>query len=126
MQPQQAAEDAVRAARAVLEGSVRNGVHVESVFWYGAVELGTENPVVWVLLSGAPDEDLPEGYFPVPGQLAGVQTGLTPSLRDWLDEMREAVRAEFAKVGWPDPTRVSVGFDSSNRVEAAGGFPYFR
>jgi hypothetical protein len=126
MRPQQAADDAVSAALALLKGSGRDGVRVESVFWYGAVELGAENLVVWVLLSGAPDEDLPEWYFPVPGQLAGVQTGLTPSLREWLDEMREAVRTEFAKVGWPDPTRVSVGFDSSNRVEAAGGFAYFR
>jgi hypothetical protein len=126
MRPQQAADDAVSAALALLKGSGGDGVRVESVFWYGAVELGAENLVVWVLLSGAPDEDLPEWYFPVPGQLAGVQTGLTPSLREWLDEMREAVRTEFAKVGWPDPTRVSVGFDSSNRVEAAGGFAYFR
>jgi len=122
----QAAEDAVEAARELLEQEARDGVHVESVFWYGAVELGTENLVVWVLLAGAPDDELPEWYFPVPGQLAGVQTGLAPSLREWLDQMREAVRAEFAQVGWPDPTRVSVGFDSSNRVEAAGGFAYFK
>ena len=126
MQPQQAADDAVRAARALLEGSVRNGVHVESVFWYGAVELGTENLVVWILLAGAPDGDLPEWYFPVPGQLVGIQNELAPSLREWLEEMREAVQAEFATVGPPDPIRVSVGFDSANRVAAAGGLAYFR
>lgn len=114
------------AARAILEQEARDGVHVESVFWYGAVEIGTENLVVWVLLAGAPDDVLPEWYFPVPGQLAGIQARLASSLREWLDEMRDAVRAEFAKVGWPDPTRVAVGFDSSNRVEAAGGFAYFK
>ena len=114
------------AARAFLKRSARDGVHVESVFWYGAVELGTENLVVWVLLAGAPDDDLPEWYFPVHEQLAGVQDGLAPSLREWLDEISEAVRVEFAKVGWPDTTRVSVGFESSNRVEAAGGFAYFK
>ena len=91
----------MKAARELLEQEARDGVHVESVFWYGAVELGTENLVVWVLLAGAPDDELPEWYFPVPGQLAGVQTGLAPSLREWLDQMREAVRRSSRRSAGP-------------------------
>jgi hypothetical protein len=122
----QAANEAVGEAVTLLKGSSRNGVKVDAVFWYGAVDLGTEHLVVWILLSGAPDDELPEWHFPVSGQLAGIQIHLAPGLRGWLDEMRRAVQDEFAKVGWPNPNRVSVGFDSSNRVDAAGGYAYFK
>ena len=101
-------------------------MRVDSVFWYGAVDLGTDNLVVWILLSGLPDDELPEWYFPVREQLSGIQGHLKAGIREWLDEMREAVQAEFEKVGWPHANRVSVGSDSSSRVQAAGGYDYFR
>ena len=114
------------AALAILEQEAGTGCTSSRCSGTAPSRSGLENLVVWVLLTGAPDDVLPEWYFPVPGQRAGIQARLAPSLREWLDEMRDAVRAEFAKVGWPDPTRVAVGFDSSNRVEAAGGFAYFK
>lgn len=96
------------------------------MFWYGAVDIDPGNLVVWVLLSGSPDDQLPEWYFPVEGQLGGTQENLGRPLRTWLEQLRDAVQEEFAKVGWPDPRHVSVGFDSSHRVEQGGGWAYFK
>lgn len=122
----QLADRAGRASRRRLKGNTDNGIRVDSVFWYGAVDIDPGNLVVWVLLSGVPDDRLPEWFFPVEGQVAGIQGNLDPALRAWLGHLRDTVRAEFSRAGWPNPGSVDVGFDSTHRVEQGGGWSYFR
>lgn len=121
-----AANEAIQTAGRRLSGTTRGPFRIDSVSWYGAVEIDPRNLVVWVLLSGAPDEQLPKWYFPVAGQLAGLQDHLDVSLRAWLDENREAVHEAFVDVAWPAPDTVRVGFDSTHRVESEGGYAYFK
>ena len=124
MDAEATAEVAVRAARERLRGTAPANARVDSLFWYGAVAIDLQHLVVWVLLSGLPDDDLPEWYFSVPGQEAGVPDVGT-SLLEWIATLRDVVHTEFKAVGWPDPTSVSVGFDSSSRVASGGGWHFF-
>lgn len=115
---------AVRSAHNALVGLESNGVRVASVFHYGAVDIDPKHLVVWVLLSGRPDEELPAWLRVTPR--------LLPDLRpkgvdfDWLLELREVVVRELAKRRWPEADSVDVMIDSEHRVETNGGWDYFR
>ncbi len=126
MRAEQTAEAAINASSEILKGATRGPYTVDEVFWYGDVDIDTRHLVVWVLLSGASDDKLPKWYFPVDGQLAAIQDHLDIALRGWLDEMRETLRHEFTKVDWPHADSVRVGFDSSHRAQAEGGWTYFK
>ncbi len=115
---------AVRSAHKALIGLESNGVRVASVFHYGAVDIDPKHLVVWVLLSGRPDEELPAWLR--------VTQNLLPELRpkgldfDWLLELREVVVRELAKRRWPEADSVDVMIDSEHRVDTNGGWDYFR
>lgn len=110
-------------AIAQRELPLRHAARFSSVFAYGAVDIDPKHLVVWVLLTGNPD-DLPAWYFPHrdhvdPGQYdADLLTG--------IDAMRSAVVDCFAREGWPDAQHIHVGFDSADRVAAEGGWAYFK
>ena len=108
-------EAAVDCARSTL---MELHPEIDSIFSYGAVDIDTNNLVVWVLLKG-PEDSLPEWQFP-DGDSA------TDDLSARLLAMRDAVRACFAAQSWPAAQRVKVGFDSAERVNRSGGFNYFR
>ena len=118
------ADRAVRRARRALVGLELDGLRVESVFHYGAVSIDPSNLVVWLLLSGKPDDEIPEWLELTPH--------LNPDLRpdridfDWLLHLRSLVIHEFERVSWPDPESVDVMVDSAHRVETQGGWNYFR
>lgn len=115
---------AVRRARRALVGLESNGLKVESAFHYGAVALDPSNLVVWLLLSGKPDDEIPEWFQVTPH--------LKPELRpegidfEWLLHLRSLVVHEFARVSWPDPEGVDVMVESEHRVRTQGGWDYFR
>lgn len=118
------AEAAVREARSALLGTVGPKVEVESVFWYGAVDIDPAHLVVWILLSGRPDAELPTWCFPDRG-IIGENASLDAELIAWIQEARRIVVEKFATVGWPSAATISVGFDSLSRVDAQGGWRYF-
>jgi len=121
---QRRAARAVGSARKALVGLESNGVHVASVFHYGAVDIDPKHLVVWVLLSGRPDDELPAWLRVTPGLLPGLRPkGID---FDWLLGLREVVVRELAKRRWPSGDVVDVMVDSEHRVESSGGWNYFR
>jgi hypothetical protein len=115
------ADRAVESARRRLVGQRYAGLTISSVLHYGAVDLGTEHLVVWVLVSGERSEDLPGWWspeeitdHPLPSGWAG-----------WLTSVRDVVREELARESWPDASSSSVLVDSEERVRRVG-FDYFR
>jgi hypothetical protein len=121
---QRRAARAIRSARKTLVGLESNGVRVASVFHYGEVDIDPKHLVVWVLLSGRPDEELPAWLRVTPS--------LLPDLRpkgidfDWLLGLRYVVVRELAKRRWPSADVADVMVDSQHRVETNGGRNYFR
>jgi hypothetical protein len=118
----QNASRVVSEAAAALSGSERCGVRVDGLLHYGAVDFDPQHLVVWILLSGKPDEQLPEWMQIVPGQV-------NPACQidyQWLLELREHIVQRFLEADWPRPQEIKVFVDSSNRVEAAGGGSYFK
>lgn len=118
------ANRAVRRATRALVGLESDGLRVESVFHYGAVAIDPSNLVVWLLLSGKSDDEMPEWLHVTPQ--------LEPELRpegidfDWLLHLRSLVVHEFERVSWPDPEAVDVMAESEHRVHTQGGWNYFR
>lgn len=96
---------------------------VASVMHYGAVDIDPKHLVVWVLLDGAPDDRLPEWFSP---DDRVQRERLDARLVSWTEELRAAVRSELARGGWPQADTADVMFDSAHRVEANGGFHYFK
>lgn len=122
-----------------LKGREAVGVRVDAVFSYGAVDIDPKHVVVWVLLSGRPDTELPEWYFPASidtlsflksTPLLGsderknlhLDDSVDAACRSWAEEIRSA----FAPTGWPASESIRVGFDSSHRVTEGGGWNYFQ
>jgi hypothetical protein len=104
------ANRAVRSARGQIKGRQLGDIAVAEVFHYGAVDIETRHLVVWVMLDGEPT-NLPEWWA-----AADEPTGRFPdALEKWLSQLRDEVRAEFAKRSWPDAASVDVMFDSAER-----------
>jgi hypothetical protein len=98
-------------------------IRVFTCFYYGAVDIDPKHLVVWIILAGAPDEQLPRWSTP---ETAGQQGNLDPGLVSWLGHLRHIVRDEFAAVQWPHAGDVHVLFDSEHRVRENGGWEYFK
>jgi hypothetical protein len=100
-----------------LVGERRGEFRVEACIHYGAVDIDPRHLVVWLLLAGAPDDELPEWLSPVaPVDHPGRNQHFDPALLAWLEDLRRAVRAEFEAAAWPDARNVDVLFDSEHRV----------
>jgi hypothetical protein len=98
-------------------------VRVDSCFYYGAVDISPRYLVVWILLAGAPDNELPEWSTP---EVAKQRDELDPSLVTWMEHLRQIVRDAFATEQWPAPDSVEVLFDSEHRAREGGGWAYFK
>lgn len=116
-----AADRAVTRARDRLVGRRLGDVVVARVLHYGAVDLDARHLVVWVLLSGASPEELPQWWTPG-SRTAGHPA---PDLEEWATSMVAEVRRELAAESWPDPDGVDVMVDSDERVGAVG-WTYFK
>ena len=104
-----------------LVGQRYAGLTISSVFHYGAVDIGTQHLVVWVLVSGSRSEELPGWWSPG----AATDRPLPSGWEGWLTSVRDVVREELAADAWPDAGAASVLFDSEERVGRIG-FDYFR
>jgi hypothetical protein len=98
------------------------GTSVQSVFHYGAVDIDPRHLVVWVLLAGVPQIDLPAWWAPE----AEVPTGADPDLAQWMRGLAASVRDRFESAGWRSEQQVRVMFDSAERVQQGGGWSYFK
>ena len=96
---------------------------VTTVLHYGAVDIDPKYLVIWVLLAGNPD-DIPPWYFPHRDDPDAVRYATT--LLAEIDTIRATIVDCFAASQWPDADRIAVGFDSSDRVAAKGGWTYFK
>lgn len=113
--------------RGQLAGAHDGRLRVKTCIHYGAVDISPKLLVVWLLLAGAPDDELPEWFNPgAPIDHPERNQRLDPALITWLVHLREVVRAEFAAAQWPEPEQVEVLFDSEHRVQLGGGFWYFK
>jgi len=121
------ADDAVAAAKVKLVARPCGEVAVESVFWYGAVDIDTKHAVVWVLLSASDPETLPAWFAPAEGDWSAdpQQAAVDPEVLSWMRQVQEEVRNEFVRRGWPSTPTLSVMFDSAARVDARG-WEYFK
>ena len=117
------ASEAVAKASRLLLAESHGRVRVDACFHYGAVDISPQHLVVWVLLAGAPDNELPEWSTP---ESASHSATLDPSLVTWMKHLRQIVRDEFAAVRWPEAGGVRVLFDSEHRVREGGGWKYFK
>jgi hypothetical protein len=116
------ASQAVERARGLLPAEHHGPVRVASCFHYGAVDIDPQHLVVWVLLTGAPDEELLEWSSPEAARLRGFD----PALVAWMEHLRRIVRDAFAAVQWPEAKYPQVLFDSERRVAQGGGWQYFK
>lgn len=113
----------VRRLSRRLTGRTYYGLRVAAVFHYGAVTLDPNHLVVWLLLEGRPDADLPAWL--------SITPALPPSMRptsidyDWLLALRAEVCSAFREAGWPESDHIHVSVDSEHRVRAGGGWDYF-
>jgi hypothetical protein len=110
-----------------LVGAQRGPFRVVACTHYGAVDIGPQFLAVWLLLAGAPDDELPEWFnLGAPVDHPERNQRLNPSLLAWLEDLQRAVRAEFEAASWPNASQVTVLFDSEHRVREGGGFWYFK
>lgn len=121
---QEMAQRVIGQVSTSVVGRELDGVTVAAVFWYGAVDIDPRHLVVWVLLSGKPADQLPKWLMMTPR----LPRHLRPQHvdYDWLLGLHAEIVTAFAAVGWPDPENIAVNVDSAHRVEAAGGWSYFR
>lgn len=117
----------VARLRRRLVGERSGKFRVEACIHYGAVDIDPKYLVVWLLLAGAPDGELPEWLNPgAPIDHPERNQQLDPSLLAWLEDLRRAVREEFEAASWPSACEIDVLFDSERRVREGGGFWYFK
>jgi len=106
-----------------LRGREHDGVVVKSTFHYGAVDIDPKHLVVWIMLTGRPDEELPAWLK--------ISDSLLPGLRptgvdyDWLLGLKNEIVETFSRNGWSRDD-VDVLVDSDHRVETNGGWLYFK
>lgn len=120
---QDLALQAVARARSLLLSEHHRGVRVDACFHYGAVDISHGNLVVWVLLTGAPDSELPAWFTP---EDTRRRSKFDPDLVAWMEHLQRTVRSEFAALRWPQADSVRVLFDSEHRVRECGGWKYFK
>jgi hypothetical protein len=118
------ADKAMRKLHRSLRKRKHDGVRVVAVFHYGSVDIDQRHLVVWILLGGRPDDEIPEWFRVWPTLIEPLR----PVHVDfgWLLDLRSEVQNTFRKTGWADPESVTVMVDSAQRVEAGGGWNYFR
>jgi hypothetical protein len=116
-------EDAAKALDRTRESlAQRHPIRFASALWYGAVDIDPKYLVVWVLLAG-PADRIPTWFFPATDEPGD---GYDAELLTAIHDMRAIVVAAYQEAGWPDAAAVKVGFDSTERVAAQGGFAYFK
>ena len=114
------AREVVDGLRAVLVGRENAGIRVDALLHYGAVDISPSNLVVWILLAGRSDDQLPEWTV--------ITDTMSPETiaSGWLSGLRTEIVARFACAQWPDPEQILVLADSAHRVETQGGWSYFK
>jgi len=121
------ADDAAEAASEKLVGRSHGEIAIDTVYTTGVLTPDTKQAVVWVLLSAPDPDSLPRWFAPAEADESAdpQQAALDPEVLSWMRQVREEVRQEFARRGWPSDSSVCVLFDSEARV-AAGGWSYFK
>lgn len=115
----------MKSVSRALHGREHDGLWIVEVLHYGAVWIDPKYLVVWLLLEGRPDDEIPAWLTITPD--------LLPSMRpeqvdyDWLLGLRSEVHKAFQDGGWPSADGPTVCVDSRHRVAEGGGpWSYFR
>ncbi|WP_030153560.1 hypothetical protein [Oerskovia turbata] len=106
-----------------LRGREHDGLKVVALLHYGAVDIDPRHLVVWMLLDGRPDDQIPAWLRVSPLLIESLRP--TDIDYSWLLDLRSEVQEAFRKARWVDPDNVTVMVDSAHRVERSG-FNYFR
>lgn len=108
--------------RESLRGREHDGLRVSGFVHYGAVDIDPSHLVVWLLMEGRPDDQIPEWLLVT----ADLQPEVLPVPSDhaWLLSLRDEVVEEFRRGGWPRPEGPKILVDSSHRV-GTRGWQYF-
>ncbi|MGW6282863.1 hypothetical protein [Kribbella sp. NPDC055071] len=85
-------------ARRDLNGTTQAGATIDTITWYGAVDIDPKYLVIWVLLTGLPDDQLPEWYFP---ESDPAPTNLPAALLTACTTWRTALHQRFTTASWP-------------------------
>lgn len=98
---------------------------VQSIFWYGAVDLDTSTCTVWVLLTGEDSTRFPPWLGLTRLDATAIDSDLPPETLAWLVTLNAELLSRFAVEGWTwEPPRVLL--ESSERVAQGGGWAYFK
>ena len=125
----QIADRAVDAAHARLRGRRASfgDLEVDTVFYYGAVDINAEHCVVWILVKGSDSLRIPAWLTLDADGRVRADKSLDDDLATWLAELHREVREDFAHAGWSSRPTPSIGFESVERVSRGGGqFFYFK
>ncbi|MBD7998654.1 hypothetical protein [Oerskovia gallyi] len=120
---QKLAEKVMRRLNRTLRGREHDGLKVVALLHYGAVDIDPRHLVVWILLGGKPDDQIPAWLRVSPLLIESLR----PTTIDytWLLALRSEVQGAFRAARWADLDNIAVMVDSEHRV-ATSGFDYFR
>src|SRR3954471_4760950 len=87
------ADEVVGRLSETLVGRSRAEVVVETVFWYGAVDIDPRHAVVWLLLSAPREYPLPAWFCPTDGPWSAdpQQATLDAEFLSWTRALRDEV-----------------------------------
>ena len=98
-------------------GPDRNA-RVMAVFRSAHTPTAPTHLVIWVLLADVDQSRVPAWWDP-------SQVLADPQLTSWALQLRNAAIGHLVAADWPEIDRISVLFDSADRVEHRGGWRYF-
>ena len=117
------AKKVMRRLTRSLRGREHDGLKVVALLHPGAVDIDPRHLVIWILLDGRPDDQIPAWLRASPLLIESLR----PTTIDyaWPLDLRSEVQEAFRAARWADLDNIAVMVDSEHRVSMSG-FDYFR